>query len=65
MFPAVAPILASGPKAMRLQKDRIRQWEALPASRAVQAGIACFARAVESDEPNHRMGQALERMRKK
>lgn len=61
----VAPILASGPKAVRLQKELIRQWEELPASGAVQAGIACFARAFESDEPNHMIGQALERMRKK
>ena len=61
----VGPIVASGPQAVRLQKELIRQWENLPTSDAVQAGIACFARAFETDEPTRMLGHALERMRKK
>ncbi len=44
-------ILACGPRALKLQKDLIRQWENLPMRDAVQAGIDAFAASWKSDEP--------------
>lgn len=56
-------ILESGPKAVRLQKQLIGQWENLPLHEAVQRGIDCFAVAWESDEPRRMMQDFLARMR--
>ncbi|MBV9824145.1 MAG: enoyl-CoA hydratase/isomerase family protein [Alphaproteobacteria bacterium] len=53
----VAPIVASGPRAIRIQKALIRDWEELPTSAAVARGIDAFAEAYETDEP-HRMTNA-------
>ena len=61
----VASILDAGPKAVRLQKALIRQWEELMPAAAIQAGISCFARAFEDDEPTRMIGHALKRMQKK
>ena len=47
----VDSLLTSRPRAVRLQKRLIRQWEELPLSAAVAAGIEAFAAAYESDEP--------------
>jgi enoyl-CoA hydratase/carnithine racemase len=44
-------LLTSAPRAVRLQKKLIRQWEDLPLSAAVAAGIDAFAAAYKSDEP--------------
>lgn len=44
-------LLTSAPRAVRLQKKLIRQWEDLPLSAAVAAGIDAFAEAYKSDEP--------------
>jgi enoyl-CoA hydratase len=44
-------LLTSRPHAVRLQKRLMRQWEDLPLSAAVAAGIDAFAAAYESDEP--------------
>ncbi len=44
-------LLTSQPRAVRLQKRLIRQWEDLPLSAAIAAGIDAFAAAYESDEP--------------
>ena len=44
-------LLTSRPGAVRLQKRLIRQWEDLPLSAAIAAGIDAFAEAYESDEP--------------
>ncbi len=44
-------LLAAGPKALRLQKALVTQWETLPLDAAIAAGIDCFAAAYESDEP--------------
>jgi len=58
-----AAILAGGPRAIRLQKSLIRDWQELPTSAAVARGIDVFAEAYASDEP-HRMAAAqLARMR--
>ena len=48
---AVDGILASGSRAVRLQKRLIHDWESRSIEAAVQAGIECFAEAWSSDEP--------------
>jgi len=48
----IGRLLTSMPRAVRLQKRLIRQWEDLPLSAAVQAGIEAFAAAYETDEPS-------------
>src|ERR1700753_1524406 len=35
-------IVESGPKAIRLQKELIREWEAMPVNDAIEAGIRCM-----------------------
>jgi enoyl-CoA hydratase/carnithine racemase len=47
----IGRLLTSMPRAVRLQKRLIRQWEGLPLAAAIQAGIEAFARAYETDEP--------------
>jgi enoyl-CoA hydratase len=47
----IASLLTSRPAAVRLQKRLIRQWEDLPLSAAIAAGIDAFAAAYETDEP--------------
>jgi enoyl-CoA hydratase/carnithine racemase len=57
------PILAAGPRAIRVQKALIREWEDLPASAAVERGISAFVSAYDSDEPARMAGAALARLR--
>src|ERR1700758_3246189 len=59
----VRAIVESGPKAIRLQKELIREWEALPVSDAITAGIRCMGRAYQSDEPTRMIGKAIDRLR--
>jgi enoyl-CoA hydratase len=59
----VAAIVESGPRAIRLQKELIREWEAMPVSDAILAGIRMMGRAYESDEPHRMVGEALARLR--
>jgi len=47
----IGKLLTSAPRAVRLQKRLIRQWEDLPLSAAIAAGIDAFAAAYETDEP--------------
>jgi enoyl-CoA hydratase len=60
----ISSILAAGPQAIRLQKKLIRQWEDLPLSAAVSAGVDAFAAAWETDEPKRMMQGFLDRRRK-
>lgn len=60
----LAALLAGGPRAVRLQKRLIRQWEDLPLSQAVEAGIACFADAYATDEPARLMDAFINRPRR-
>jgi enoyl-CoA hydratase len=53
------PILAAGPRAVRLQKSLILDWEELPISTAVRRGIDCFVSAYETDEPARMAGRML------
>jgi enoyl-CoA hydratase len=61
----VTSILESGPKAIRLQKELIREWEAMPVSDAIEAGIRCMYRAYQSDEPKRMIGEALTRLQER
>jgi len=64
---ALGGILASGPRAIRLQKALIADWETLPLAAAIQRGIDCFATAWETDEPRELMHRflAYQRQRKR
>jgi enoyl-CoA hydratase len=57
----VGSILASGPRAVRLQKALITEWEDLPLRQAVQRGIDSFAVAWESAEPQQLMAVFVKR----
>jgi enoyl-CoA hydratase/carnithine racemase len=65
--PAVEEWLAlvreAGPVAIANQKALIRQWEDLPLSQAIAAGIPAFAKSWETAEPNAMMGHFLSRKR--
>ena len=60
----LAALLKAGPRATRLQKKLIRQWEELPVSGAIAAGIDCFADAYATDEPSRLMRAFLDRPRR-
>ena len=57
----IGKLLTSAPRAVRLQKRLIRQWEDLPLSGAIAAGIDAFAAAYETDEPRVTMRKFLAR----
>jgi enoyl-CoA hydratase/carnithine racemase len=59
----VGSIVSSGPRAIRLQKELIREWEAMPLSDAIQAGIRMMGRAYETDEPHRMVAAARARLR--
>jgi enoyl-CoA hydratase len=59
----IAAIVESGPRAIRLQKELIREWEAMPVSDAIQAGIRMMGRAYETDEPHRMIAIARARLR--
>lgn len=59
----VHSIVESGPKAIRLQKELIREWEAMPVNEAVEAGIRCMYRAYQSEEPTRMVGEAIQRLK--
>jgi enoyl-CoA hydratase len=55
----IARLLTSAPGAVRLQKQLMRQWEDLPLTAAIEAGIGAFAAAYRSDEPRATMAKFL------
>ncbi len=55
----IAKLLTSAPQAVRRQKQLMRQWEDLPLSAAVQAGIEAFAAAYRADAPPAAMREFL------
>jgi len=57
----VAAIAASGPRAIRLQKKLVRDWEKMTISQAVQAGILACVDARKTDEPKRLMQAFLGR----
>jgi enoyl-CoA hydratase/carnithine racemase len=56
-------LFAAGPQAVRLQKSLMREWENLPADRAIAAGIDAFSRAYQTEEPRRMMSVFLNRPR--
>lgn len=58
----VGAVLASGPRAVRLQKALIADWERLPLDAAIQRGIDSFAAAWDTDEPTRMMRAFTSRM---
>jgi enoyl-CoA hydratase len=53
-------IADAGPRATRLQKELIHQWESSSVNDGVLAGIAVFGRAFETEEPAVMMDKVLE-----
>lgn len=62
---ALTAIVTSGPRAIRLQKALIADWETLPVGAAIQRGIDSFATAWETDEPRGLMQRFLEFQRQR
>src|SRR5690348_3678150 len=58
-------LLASGPEALRAQKDLLRQWEELPLKESVDLSIKAFGRSFLTDEPTRVMQEFIERKRKR
>jgi enoyl-CoA hydratase/carnithine racemase len=56
-------ILAAGPRAVRLQKSLILEWEELPTAAAIERGIGCFVSAFDTDEPARMAGALLSELR--
>ena len=54
----IAPILAAGPQAIRIQKKLILDWEERHATAAVERGIEAFVEAFATDEPARMIGAA-------
>ena len=59
----VALLCEAGPVAIANQKALIREWEDLPLSRAIAAGIPAFAKSWDTKEPTEMMGHFLSRKR--
>ncbi len=60
----IASILLSGPRAVRLQKALLRDWERMSIADAVQQGIRACVAARETDEPRRLMEAFLARKKK-
>ncbi len=56
-------ILEAGPRAVRLQKALMREWERLPLDHAIERGVESFVTAYETDEPRKLMHRFLTRPR--
>jgi enoyl-CoA hydratase len=61
----VQSILAAGPRAIRLQKKLVRDWERMTIKQAVKAGIRACVEARKTDEPRRLMAAFLERRKKR
>lgn len=55
----LAALLRNGPRAVRLQKQLIRDWQRLPLPAAIEAGVDAFAAAYATDEPHRMMADFL------
>jgi enoyl-CoA hydratase/carnithine racemase len=60
----VAAILQCGPRAIRLQKALMRDWERLPLADGIQQGIEACVEARRTDEPRRMMEAFLARKRR-
>jgi len=61
----LASILASGPRAVRLQKRLISEWEDVSLHEAVQRGIDIFEESWQSDEPRRMIAESLNALRER
>jgi enoyl-CoA hydratase/carnithine racemase len=61
----VSSIIAAGPRAIRLQKKLVRDWERMTIAQAVQAGINACVEARKTDEPRRLMQAFLDRRKKR
>jgi len=61
----VSSILAAGPRAIRIQKKLVRDWERMTIAQAVQAGIRACNEARRTDEPRRLMAAFLARKKKR
>jgi len=59
----IASIQACGPRALRLQKRLVNDWDRMSTTDAARAGIQAFADAYRTDEPRRVMLAFLERRR--
>ena len=59
----VTALFAAGAQAVRAQKALMREWEELPASRAIAAGINAFVTSFETDEPTRMLSAFAKRKR--
>lgn len=57
----ITSLLAGGAHVMRMQKRLAKDWEELPLSESIEAGIRACVRARETDEPRHMMQAFLDR----
>lgn len=57
----VSSILAAGPRAIRLQKKLVRDWERMTIMQAITAGIRACVAARKTDEPKRLMQAFLDR----
>jgi len=57
-------ILASGARAVRLQKALMRDWERMPLSDSIRRGIEACVEARRTDEPRKMMAAFLERKKR-
>ena len=60
----VSAILLAGPRAIRLQKKLVRDWERMTIAQAVQAGINACVEARRTDEPRRLMAAFLARKKR-
>jgi enoyl-CoA hydratase len=56
------PILAAGPRAIRLQKALLLDWQELPTTAAIARGIDVFVSAFDTDEPSRMAAAARARL---
>ena len=60
----VADVMACGPRAIRLQKRLMQQWESLSPDGAIQAGVECFVESWRDPEPARMMAAFLQSKKK-
>ena len=56
-------LLACGPRAIRIQKRLIMDWDRMGVTDGARAGIQAYVEAYRSDEPNRMMTAFLNRKR--
>ncbi len=62
---SVAPIAASGPRAVRAQKTLLRHWESDSIPAGLDRSVQMFGAAFETDEPREYMAPFLARKHEK